>query len=78
MGIKGKAMVPVHLGMFDLALHTWYGPINRVTREANKRGFFIIAPQTGATYFDTTKLFARRMVVTNDREYRIIYFLPGL
>ena len=45
--LKGKAMVPVHWGMFDLSLHTWHEPIERVTREANKRGVKIIAPKLG-------------------------------
>lgn len=40
-------MVPVHWGMFDLALHTWYDPIERVTTEAKLRGVSIIAPKLG-------------------------------
>ena len=48
MGIKGKAMIlPVQWGKFDLALHTWYELIDRVTWEANKRGVFITAPKLG-------------------------------
>ena len=40
-------MVPVHWGMFDLALHTWYDPIVRVTAEAEKKGVTLIAPKLG-------------------------------
>ncbi|WP_455203976.1 hypothetical protein [Kaarinaea lacus] len=45
--LKGKAMVPVHWGMFDLALHTWDDPIERVTTEAKLRGVSILAPKLG-------------------------------
>lgn len=45
--LKGKAMVPIHWGMFDLALHTWYDPIQRVTTEAKKRGVTLLTPKLG-------------------------------
>ena len=45
--LKGKAMVPIHWGMFDLALHSWYEPIQRVTKEADRKGVRIIAPILG-------------------------------
>lgn len=45
--LRGKFMVPVHWGMFDLALHSWFDPIVRVTNEAKKRGVSIIAPKLG-------------------------------
>lgn len=45
--LKGKVMVPIHWGMFDLALHSWYEPIQRVTREAEKKGVRVIAPILG-------------------------------
>lgn len=45
--LKGKAMVPIHWGMFDLAIHSWYEPIQRVTKEADRKGVHIIAPIFG-------------------------------
>lgn len=45
--LKSRIMVPVHWGMFDLALHTWYDPILRVTEEARKKDVVIIAPKLG-------------------------------
>ena len=45
--LNSKAMVPVHWGMFNLALHTWYDPIERATTEAKKRGVTIITPKLG-------------------------------
>ena len=45
--LKGKAMVPIHWGMFDLAMHSWYEPVQRATEEAERKGVRIIAPKLG-------------------------------
>lgn len=45
--LKTKVMVPVHWGMSDLALHSWYEPIQRVSTEAEKKGVVVIAPKLG-------------------------------
>ncbi|MDY6933793.1 MAG: MBL fold metallo-hydrolase [Spirochaetota bacterium] len=45
--LKGEAMIPVHWGMFNLGLHTWFDPIIRITDEAEKRGVRIIVPKLG-------------------------------
>ena len=47
LDLKGKAMVPIHWGMFNLALHTWYEPIERVSKEAKKQGVTLITPKLG-------------------------------
>ena len=47
LDLNGEVMVPIHWGMFDLSLHSWHEPIDRVTREAKKRGVKIIAPKLG-------------------------------
>jgi hypothetical protein len=33
--------------MFDLSIHSWYEPIERVTKAARERGVTIIAPRLG-------------------------------
>ena len=45
--LRGKTMVPIHWGMFDMAIHSWYEPIQRVTQEADRKGVRIIAPKFG-------------------------------
>ncbi|MCW8826840.1 MAG: MBL fold metallo-hydrolase, partial [Gammaproteobacteria bacterium] len=45
--LKSRAMIPIHWGMFDLAEHSWYDPIQRATKEANIKGVRIIAPKLG-------------------------------
>ena len=47
LDLKGKVMVPIHWGMFNLALHTWYEPIVRVSKEAKKQGVTLITPKLG-------------------------------
>lgn len=45
--LRGGLMVPVHWGMFDLALHSWYDPIQRVSAEAKRRGVDLLTPKLG-------------------------------
>jgi L-ascorbate metabolism protein UlaG (beta-lactamase superfamily) len=45
--VKGKVMLPVHWGLFDLALHGWTEPIERVAAAAEKAGVVALAPRPG-------------------------------
>ncbi len=45
--LKGKAMVPIHWGTFDLSLHSWYEPIERLVKAAEKEKTLIITPKIG-------------------------------
>ena len=45
--LKGKIMVPIHWGTFDLGLHSWYEPIERFVKEAEKEKTRIITPKMG-------------------------------
>ena len=38
-------MVPIHWGMFDLALHTWHEPIERVYDAAKQQDVNLITPK---------------------------------
>ena len=38
LDVKAKAMIPVHWGMYDLALHEWFEPINRAVAHGEKLG----------------------------------------
>jgi len=53
--LNAKSMIPIHWGMFDLALHSWHEPIERVTIEAKKHGVDIIAPKLGQLISTSTK-----------------------
>lgn len=45
--LKGKRLVPVHWGMFDLSLHSWFDPIERLEKEAEKRNLNLLTPKFG-------------------------------
>jgi L-ascorbate metabolism protein UlaG (beta-lactamase superfamily) len=45
--VRGDVMLPVHWGLFDLALHGWTEPIERVLAAARAEGVRVIAPRPG-------------------------------
>lgn len=45
--LKGKAMLPVHNGTFDLALHDWYEPFERCVELAADRQIQLLTPEFG-------------------------------
>ena len=47
--LGGKLMVPIHNSTFDLALHPWYEPMERVKALAMNRGIRVAIPVIGAT-----------------------------
>jgi L-ascorbate metabolism protein UlaG (beta-lactamase superfamily) len=46
LGGKGL-MMPIHWGLFDLALHAWRQPITRMLEVADERGIRLWAPEPG-------------------------------
>jgi L-ascorbate metabolism protein UlaG (beta-lactamase superfamily) len=45
--LKGKVMFPIHNGTFDLSLHAWYEPFERVASLAEKKDIDIRFPKMG-------------------------------
>lgn len=45
--VKGKVMFPVHWGTFDLALHAWTEPMERLLAAAASDGVRLVSPQPG-------------------------------
>jgi L-ascorbate metabolism protein UlaG (beta-lactamase superfamily) len=45
--LHGRVMLPVHWGLFDLALHSWTEPIERVLVAAAKHGITVATPRPG-------------------------------
>lgn len=45
--LGGKSFVPVHWGMFNLALHHWLEPVERTYKLAQERGIAFVAPRLG-------------------------------
>ncbi len=45
--VRGKVLLPVHWGLFDLALHGWTEPIERVLVAAEAAGVAVATPRPG-------------------------------
>jgi L-ascorbate metabolism protein UlaG (beta-lactamase superfamily) len=45
--VRGGVLFPVHWGSFDLALHAWTEPMERVLVAAAARGVTVVAPKPG-------------------------------
>jgi L-ascorbate metabolism protein UlaG (beta-lactamase superfamily) len=45
--LKGKAMMPVHNGTFDLAMHPWYEPFERLVVLAQAQGQVLVTAMMG-------------------------------
>ena len=47
LDLKGKFLLPIHNGTFDLSLHAWYEPFERIVELAKRHGVKISTPQMG-------------------------------
>ena len=47
LDLKGKAMVPIHWGMFSLSLHDWFEPVEESENYAEKYGIKLMTPKLG-------------------------------
>jgi len=57
--LKAKKYFPVHWGMFELALHSWYEPIEKIYKLSKENKIELIAPMLG-------------QIVTIDNTFNII------
>jgi len=47
LDLRGKYLLPIHNGTFDLSMHAWYEPFERIVSLANLHGVRISTPQMG-------------------------------
>jgi L-ascorbate metabolism protein UlaG (beta-lactamase superfamily) len=47
LDLRGDLLLPVHWATFNLALHSWDEPVNRLWREAKDRGVRLAVPRPG-------------------------------
>ena len=45
--LRGRTLMPIHNGTFDLAMHRWQEPFERVTALAMVRGVELSTPRMG-------------------------------
>lgn len=48
--VRGKVMMPIHWGAFDLALHEWREPVRRVLAAAREQGVIVATPYIGERF----------------------------
>lgn len=48
--LKGKVMMPIHWGAFNLAPHNWREPVRRAKAEAEKKGVKMFTPAVGERF----------------------------
>ena len=49
LDLKGDVLHPIHWGTFNLALHPWYEPMERLTAAAHSKNVKIATPIVGET-----------------------------
>lgn len=47
LALKGKLMMPIHWGTFNLSTHAWYEPIERLLGYVKQKGIKLFAPVPG-------------------------------
>ncbi|MFC1821831.1 MBL fold metallo-hydrolase [Thermodesulfobacteriota bacterium] len=45
--LKGKRLIPIHWGTFDLGLHNWYDPVERLVQAAKSNNIVYSLPRQG-------------------------------
>jgi L-ascorbate metabolism protein UlaG (beta-lactamase superfamily) len=58
--VRGRVMLPVHWGTFDLALHTWTEPAERVLAAARAANVTIVVPRPGESIDPAAPALAKR------------------
>ena len=48
LDLRGRSLLPIHNGTFDLALHAWSEPFERIVQLAQARGVSTLTPVMGA------------------------------
>ena len=45
--LKGKLLLPIHWGTFNLAYHDWYDPPDRLVKKAKEKNINLVIPKPG-------------------------------
>ena len=48
--LNARILLPIHWAKFDLAMHDWTDPIERITAEGKKRGVTVTTPRIGKVF----------------------------
>ena len=56
LDLKGEVLQPIHWGTFNLALHPWYEPMERLTAAADHKNVKVATPMVGETTVYNTRI----------------------
>jgi L-ascorbate metabolism protein UlaG (beta-lactamase superfamily) len=56
LDLKGNVLHPIHWGTFNLALHPWYEPMERITTAAQENHIALATPVVGGTTIYNTSI----------------------
>lgn len=48
--LKGKVLIPIHWARFNLSVHDWTEPVERLLAQASKDGVAVVTPMIGQAY----------------------------
>lgn len=51
LDLQGKVLLPIHWGKFNLSLHSWTEPIERLLKEADRQAVTVATPLIGESLF---------------------------
>jgi L-ascorbate metabolism protein UlaG (beta-lactamase superfamily) len=49
LDLKGRVLHPIHWGTFNLALHSWFEPMERIAAAAGRENIRLVTPRIGET-----------------------------
>ncbi|MDD2582399.1 MAG: MBL fold metallo-hydrolase [Desulfuromonadaceae bacterium] len=54
--LQGRYLLPIHNGTFDLSMHSWHEPFDRIVALSNAQGISVVTPLMGepVSMYDTT------------------------
>lgn len=70
--LKGRYLLPIHNGTFDLSMHSWFDPFDRIVALGKAQGIQVVTPVMGDAFstHDTNNVqrWWQEMVTESERE----------
>ena len=60
LDLQGKVLLPIHWAQFNLSLHPWNEPIQRLLKEAKQENITVATPKIGESFFINEKIPSRQ------------------
>jgi len=47
LSLRGKILLPIHWGTFNIGIHAWTDPVERMIETATKKSVYFVVPMPG-------------------------------